>query len=190
MPNRREYPERPVLGVGGVVISTDGTAGAARTSTVKASGRSQAECWSWGKLYRGSGTRAAEETGVEVRVVELIEVFERISLDAAGHAQYHFVVLDYFCEAVEGEARAGSDALEVAWASGAELEQYSLTPSATRWFAKRLRWPGSGKVAASEELTGGGFGQSSEAALAAAEIFHGGGQIGSLEFGPHLRSEK
>jgi ADP-ribose pyrophosphatase YjhB (NUDIX family) len=87
-------------------------------------------------LMEGVERELAEETGMEVRVAGLIEVFERISLDAAGRAQYHFVVLDYFCEAVHGEGRAGSDAIEIAWATDAQLAQYSLTPAATRVIRK------------------------------------------------------
>jgi len=64
--------------------------------------------------------------------ISLVEVFERISLDPDGRTQYHFVVLDYLCEAIRGEARAGSDVTDVAWATEAELVRYSLTETATR----------------------------------------------------------
>ncbi len=138
MPSRREYPSRPVVGVGGVVIS-DGRALLIRRGGPPLEGR-----WSipGGMLETGEtlleGVRRelAEETGMEVRVAELIEVFERISLDAAGKTKYHFVVLDYLCERVRGEPRAGSDVTEVAWASPAELAQYSLTETATRVIEK------------------------------------------------------
>jgi 8-oxo-dGTP diphosphatase len=80
-----------------------------------------------------------EETGLDVRVLELIEVFERIFPDAEGvegnakaRPRYHFVILDYLCEAAGGEARPGSDVTDVAWARQDELEKYQLSPSATR----------------------------------------------------------
>jgi 8-oxo-dGTP diphosphatase len=81
----------------------------------------------------------AEETGLQVRVGGLIEIFERISLDDAGRPQYHFVVLDYLCEIVRGEGRAGSDAAEIAWARDAELQKYSLTPVAVRVIRKAFK---------------------------------------------------
>jgi len=138
VPNHRQYPERPVVGVGGVVIS-GGRALLVRRGKPPLEGE-----WSipggmleiGETLIEGVQRELAEETGIEVRVAGLIEVFERISLDAAGRPQYHFVVLDYFCEAVRGEGRAGSDAIEVAWATDAELAQYSLTPAATRVIRK------------------------------------------------------
>jgi 8-oxo-dGTP diphosphatase len=131
---QREYPERPLVGVGGVVIA-DG-----RTLLIKRGGPPLQGEWSipGGMLELGEtldqGVRRelAEETGLEVRVEDLIEVFERVFLDDDGKTKYHFVILDYLCEPVSGEARAASDVTDVAWAREYELEQYSLTPTATR----------------------------------------------------------
>jgi len=87
-------------------------------------------------LLEGVRRELAEETGIEVRVLDLIEVFERINLDGSGKPKYHFVVLDYLCEAVRGEARAGSDVTDVAWASPEEFQKYLLTETATRVILK------------------------------------------------------
>jgi mutator protein MutT len=81
----------------------------------------------------------AEETGIEVRVGDLIEVFERIFPDGEGQPKYHFVILDYLCEAVRGTARAGSDVTDVAWAAESELQKYLLTPTATRVIKKAFQ---------------------------------------------------
>jgi len=134
MADSREFPERPLVGVGGVVIANG------RALLIRRGGPPLEGQWSipGGMLEVGetllAGVRREllEETGIEVSVGELIEVFERINLDADGKARYHFVVLDYLCEAVRGEARAGSDVIDVAWATPAELEKYSLTETATR----------------------------------------------------------
>jgi 8-oxo-dGTP diphosphatase len=130
----REYPERPIVGVGGVIIAND------RALLIKRGHPPLEGEWSipGGTLELGETLREgvrrelAEETGVEVRVLDLIEVFERIFRDDKGRPRYHFVILDYLCEAIAGEPRAGSDVTHVAWASEAELEQYSLTPTAAR----------------------------------------------------------
>jgi 8-oxo-dGTP diphosphatase len=138
MTGSREYPDRPMVGVGGVVIS-DG-----RTLLIRRGSPPLERQWSipGGMLEAGEtlleGVRRelAEETGIEVRVLDLIEVFERITLDGEGKARYHFVVLDYLCERVRGEPRAGSDVTDVAWAMPEELRQYSLTETATRVILK------------------------------------------------------
>jgi 8-oxo-dGTP diphosphatase len=130
----REYPERPLVGVGGVVIA-DG-----RALLIKRGGPPLQGEWSipGGMLELGEtlehGVRRelAEETGLEVRVLGLIEVFERVFADDDGRTKYHFVILDYLCEAVSGQARAASDVTDVAWAREDELAGYSLTPTATR----------------------------------------------------------
>lgn len=138
MTERREYPERPLVGVGGVVISHG------RTLLIRRGGPPLEGQWSipggmleiGEMLLEGVRRELLEETGIEVRVLELIEVFERINLDAADRIQYHFVVLDYLCEAIRGEARAGSDVIDVAWAAPSELQEYSLTETATRVILK------------------------------------------------------
>lgn len=141
MTGSREYPKRPVVGVGGVIIA-DG-----RTLLIRRGNAPLEGEWSipGGTLEAGEtlveGVRRelAEETGIEVRVLNLIEVFERIFPDAEGRTQYHFVILDYLCEAAGGSARAGSDVTDVAWAGEAELGKYSLTPTATRVIKKAFQ---------------------------------------------------
>lgn len=135
---RREYPDRPVVGVGGVVI-LGGRVLLVRRGKPPLEGE-----WSipggmlelGETLLEGVQRELAEETAVEVRVLDLIEVFERISFDAAGLTKYHFVVLDYLCEVIRGDARAGSDVTEVAWTTDSELSRYALAPAAKRVIQK------------------------------------------------------
>ena len=83
-------------------------------------------------ILEGVQRELLEETAIEVRLLDLIEVLERLTRDEAGKLKYHFVILDYLCEAVRGEAQAGSDVTDVAWVRESELNDYSLTPTATR----------------------------------------------------------
>ncbi len=150
MTGKREYPDRPVVGVGGVVIS-DGCVLLIRRGSEPLKGE-----WSipggtlevGETLVEGIARELCEETGLEVKVLELIEVFERIfeaqpgrpaQSDASGRAarpQYHFVILDYLCEAVGGEPRPGGDVTDLAFAREDELGRYNLTPAATRVLRK------------------------------------------------------
>lgn len=134
----REYPERPFIGVGGVVIS------GSRVLLIQRGNPPLEGQWSipggmlelGETLIEGVRRELAEETGLDVRVLDLIEVFERVDLDQSGKPKYHFVVLDYLCEASNDAASAGSDVVNVAWVERAELARYSLTPTATRVIAK------------------------------------------------------
>jgi 8-oxo-dGTP diphosphatase len=135
---RREYPDRPIVGVGGVIIENE------RALLIKRGSAPLKGEWSipGGMLELGEtivqGVRREllEETAIETEVLELIEVFERITADDAGRPQYHFVVLDYLCEVVQGKAQAGSDVTDVAWVAESELGKYLLTPTATRVIRK------------------------------------------------------
>jgi mutator protein MutT len=134
----REYPERPIVGVGGVLIE------GGRTLLIRRGSEPLKGQWSipggtletGETLEQGVQREMAEETGLRVRVLELIEVFERIMRDAEGRARYHFVIADYLCENVSGTAEASSDVTHIAWAREDELEAYKLTPTATRILKK------------------------------------------------------
>ena len=145
MTSSREYPERPVVGVGGVIIE-DGHALLIRRGSEPLRGE-----WSipggtlelGESLQEGVARELLEETGLVVRVLELIEVFDRIFPDESlspseGKQQprFHFVIADYLCECVSGEPRAGSDVTDVAFATEGELGEYRLTETATRVLKK------------------------------------------------------
>jgi mutator protein MutT len=88
-----------------------------------------------GTVEHGEGLEDAlvremqEETGIEVRPLELLTVFDRIER-RNGDVLYHYVIVDYLCGYVSGEAKAGSDALEVAWVAVADLPAFDLPPKA------------------------------------------------------------
>jgi ADP-ribose pyrophosphatase YjhB (NUDIX family) len=99
----REYPDRPVVGVGGVVI-VDG-----RTLLIKRGSEPLLGQWSipggtlelGESLQEGVARELLEETGLEVRVLDMIEVFDRIFLEPQDpdrgkklRPRYHYVIVD------------------------------------------------------------------------------------------------
>jgi 8-oxo-dGTP diphosphatase len=80
-----------------------------------------------------------EETGLEVEVVCLLEVFERIMLDGAGAAEYHYVLMDYLCRPVGGDLCAADDASRVAWVTEAGLEELKITEGTPAVIAKAFQ---------------------------------------------------
>ena len=70
-----------------------------------------------------------EETGLLVAPREVVLVFDRIQREGPS-VEYHYVIIDYACEYVSGELKAGSDADEVALVSPGELDLYDLPPQA------------------------------------------------------------
>jgi ADP-ribose pyrophosphatase YjhB (NUDIX family) len=94
-------------------------------------------------LEEGVARELLEETGLTVRVIELIEVFDRIYLESTAGAsegtrrpRFHYVIVDYLCERLEGEPLAGSDVTDVVLAGEEELGKYDLTETATRILKK------------------------------------------------------
>jgi ADP-ribose pyrophosphatase YjhB (NUDIX family) len=143
----REYPTRPVVGVGAVVLVTatdsslheaSGAGPAIGVVLVKRRFEPLAGQWSvpGGTLEIGETLEAGvarevlEETGLGVHVGPVIEVFDRILLDESSRVRYHFVLVDYLCRAVDGRLMAGSDASEVTIADTADLERFALTEKA------------------------------------------------------------
>jgi 8-oxo-dGTP diphosphatase len=137
----REYPDRPVVGVGGVVIENG------RALLIKRGSEPLLGQWSipggtlelGESLQEGVARELLEETGLEVQVLDMIEAFDRIFLDSAApdpgkkaRPKYHYVIVDYLCERLAGKAQAGSDVTDIAYATEDELEQFHMTSTATR----------------------------------------------------------
>jgi 8-oxo-dGTP diphosphatase len=144
MASSREYPERPLVGVGGVVVD-NGRALLIRRASEPLRGE-----WSipggmlelGETLEEGVARELLEETGLQVRVLQLIEVFERIVYAANGggtggdgidrHPRFHYVIADYLCERITGEHAAASDVTDVEFAREDDLERFRLSETALR----------------------------------------------------------
>jgi 8-oxo-dGTP diphosphatase len=145
MRSAREYPDRPIIGIGGIVIHHD------RALLIRRGSEPLRGHWSipggslelGETLEQGTTRELLEETGLEVRTIGMVEVFERILFDSPVprrdgkvRPRYHYVIVDYLCERLSGEPCAGGDALEVVYAREDELEQFHLTETALRVLRK------------------------------------------------------
>ena len=79
-----------------------------------------------------------EETGVTVRPRGVALVFDRIQRDGQG-CLYHYVIVDYTCDYVDGALRAGDDAADVAFVPEAELPYYDVPADALRLIQDAFR---------------------------------------------------
>jgi len=87
-----------------------------------------------------------EETGLRVEPVEVLTVFDRIDREGED-VRYHYVIVDYLCRLLAGEARAGSDALEVAWAAPPDLPEFALPARAMSVIQQAFRRAAEGALA-------------------------------------------
>ena len=128
MNKNREYPERPFVGVGVVVLRRDEVLLVQRG---KAPNKGQ---WSipGGKQRLGETVMQAvhrellEETGVKIKQAALLDVVDVIMPDDNGKIQYHYTLADYQAEWLSGECRSGDDADAVKWVSFDELNSVGL----------------------------------------------------------------
>ncbi len=125
---KREYPDRPVVGVGAIIIRDEEVL-LARRGREPGYGK-----WSipGGGVKLGETLEEAvirevrEEVNLAIKVEDMVEILERIFRDPDGRVQYHYVLVDFLCERLSGEARPSSDALEVQWVPIWEIPYHPL----------------------------------------------------------------
>jgi 8-oxo-dGTP diphosphatase len=125
---KREYPDSPLVGVGAIIIE-DG-----RVLLVKRGHPPLEGEWSiaggvleLGETLREAAVREArEETSLTVEPAELLGVYDRVLRDDSGRTLYHYVLVDFLCRRIDGEAMAADDADEVRWFTAKEAAQLGL----------------------------------------------------------------
>jgi mutator protein MutT len=137
----RRFPDRPIVGVGAVVLNSVGQVLLARRGHEPLKG-----AWSLpgGAVEVGETLEEAlareirEETGVGVEVGPVVEVLDRVERAADGRVEYHFVIIDYLCRATDEHLVCGSDADDVRWVAPDRLAEYQLTEKATAVIKKAV----------------------------------------------------
>ena len=138
----RRYPARPVAGIGALVIEND------RILLVKRGHEPLKGYWSLpgGAIETGERIEEAlrrevrEETGLEIEVLHLIEVFERIMPGESGGTEYHYILIDYICRPAGGILQAADDASEAAWFAENEIEGLQITSGTPGVIHKAFDW--------------------------------------------------
>lgn len=137
----RLYPNRPIVGVGAIIIQNGKILLEKRKNDP---GRGK---WSipGGLVELGESLEQTvirevqEETGLVVDAPELIDVINQTTLDEIGKVKYHFVIVDYHVKLKGGTARAASDAAELEWVLLDEVEQKDLIKSFRGFFEKNRK---------------------------------------------------
>jgi ADP-ribose pyrophosphatase YjhB (NUDIX family) len=137
---RRDYPDRPIVGVGAVVVQ-NGLALVVRRATEPLKGE-----WSipggmlelGEKLRDGIAREVLEETGLTVEVGEVLDVFDSIFPDAEGKTQYHYVLIDFVCYPTAGTLQASSDVSDAKWVSAEEAAQLGMKSATVGVICKAL----------------------------------------------------
>lgn len=140
MSDAREYPSRPLVGIGIVVLKPDSVL-LVRRGHPPLEGQ-----WSLpggaqelGEFAEEAARRElSEETGLSVGELALVGHFDMIRRDASGRVRFQYTILDFGAPYLGGEVRAASDITEAAWASFERLAPFGL-PASTLTMISRAR---------------------------------------------------
>ena len=131
----RKYPVRPHVGVGVLLIRDN------HLLLVKRKFDPDTGYWSipgghldLGEKVESAAVREAfEETGFKVKISKLAGIINKIMYDNSGKIEYHYVLINYFVEQIEGDPKqppkAADDALDARFVPFNQLKSYKLTES-------------------------------------------------------------
>ena len=143
-PIKRHDPNQPLVGVGAAVFK------GGEVLLVRRGQEPAKDSWSLpgGLVELGETMEAAihrelaEETGIAVRLLGIAAVLERIFPDPDGRIAYHYVLVDFLCDYLDGELTPGSDITAARFVplSGLpdfDLPQYTADVIHRAWEQKR-----------------------------------------------------
>ena len=130
----REYPDRPFVGVGVVIWRDD------KLLLIQRGKAPRYGSWSLpggrqklGETVRETALReVAEETGLAIEIIHLIDVVDAVTHDDDGRVRYHYTLVDFGAEWRDGEAVAASDAAGVRWVDPNDLDEFALWDETVR----------------------------------------------------------
>jgi ADP-ribose pyrophosphatase YjhB (NUDIX family) len=130
----REYPARPIVGIGLIVLKEHSVLLVRRGKppnvgswTLPGGAQELGET-----MEQAARRELAEETGVAVGPLHLAATVDNIRQDESGRIQFHYSIIDYAARWHAGEVMAGSDVSEAVWAPLDRLEEYALWSEAYR----------------------------------------------------------
>lgn len=130
----RAYPSQPIVGVGVVVWHND------RVLLVKRGKPPRAGQWSLpggaqllGETLAESAKREVrEETGIDIRLGDIVATLDLIDRDDAGRVRHHYTLVDFVAEAEQTELLAGDDAEDARWFARQDIMQLDLWSETVR----------------------------------------------------------
>ena len=142
----REYPLRPIVGIGIVVLKGNDVLLIQRAKPPNIGSWSlPGGAQELGETVEQAARRELEEeTGVTVGALHLVAVVDNIRPDPDGRPRYHYTIIDYAARWEAGEPRAASDVGAAIWAPMDALEPYRLWDQAHLVIARARALLGAG----------------------------------------------
>jgi 8-oxo-dGTP diphosphatase len=133
----REYPTRPIVGIGIVVIKDD------TVLLVRRGKPPNVGAWTLpggaqevGETAEDAARRELlEETGIAVDKLYFAATVDNIRRDETGRVRFHYTIIDFAARWVSGEPVPATDVTEAVWAPVDALDRYDLWSEAHRVIA-------------------------------------------------------
>ena len=124
----REYPERPLIGVGVVVLDAENVLMIQRSKPPRLGGWSlPGGAQKLGETVFETAIREVrEETSIDVEIMGLIDVVDSIHRDKIGAVQYHYTLIDVLARSLGGVLAAGDDAFDAEWVGTQDIAGMEL----------------------------------------------------------------
>ena len=134
MTDSREYPTRPFVGVGVVVLKGE------LVLLIRRGRPPRLGEWSLPGGAQQVGETVAEaairevqeETGLGIEAPELLDVVDSLVCDPDGRVRYHYTLVDFWTQSHSGVPQAGDDAQSVQWHARETLPQLGLWEQTAR----------------------------------------------------------
>jgi ADP-ribose pyrophosphatase YjhB (NUDIX family) len=136
----REYPARPLVGVGVVVFRGD------EVLLIRRGKQPRLGQWSLPgglqelgeTVFQAALREVREECAIEIDAVGIIDIVDAITPDDAGRVRFHYTLVEVLAEWRAGEPVAGDDAMAVAWFDPAAVGALGMWEQTPRIIAKGL----------------------------------------------------
>ena len=134
----RTYPDRPIVGVGAVVLRGN------EVLLIRRGKPPRMGDWSLPggmqeigeTVFEAAVREVQEETGVTICDIALIDVVDSITLDDDARVQFHYTLIDVVAKGRSGEPAGGSDAMHAEFVSLDDVSKMVLWRETHRIIAK------------------------------------------------------
>jgi 8-oxo-dGTP diphosphatase len=131
----REYPDHPIVGIGVVVLESN------KVLMIRRAKPPRQGQWSLPggaqelgeTIFDAARREVLEETGLDIKILGMVDVVDSIRSDDLGNVQYHYTLIDLVAITTSSIVPiAGSDASEAAWMSLEEISSLELWSETNR----------------------------------------------------------
>jgi len=126
--DKRIYQKRPLVGVGVLIKKGD------KYLLVKRAAEPDTNLWTipgglvelGEKVAEAAKRMALKETGLEVEIIEMLEITNKIVKDEASRIRFHLIIIVYLAKIKGGVLTPSSTTTDARWVKADEISNYEM----------------------------------------------------------------